>query len=88
MFVDTANLGSCSSRQFGIASRKGLPTENASPSMAVDQGRANNQHSAKASDTVDLDDLARIRRSVREYLGTLDEVGWATQPVLYQPAIS
>ena len=37
---------------------------------------ANKQRSADASETVDWDDLARTRRSVREYLDTLDEAAW------------
>ena len=37
---------------------------------------ANKQRSAAASETVDWDDLARTRRSVREYLDTLDEAAW------------
>ena len=37
---------------------------------------ANRQRSAGASDDVDWDDLARTRRSVREYLDTLDEAAW------------
>ena len=37
---------------------------------------ANNQRSAKGSQPVDWDDLARTRRSVREYLDTLDEAAW------------
>ncbi len=37
---------------------------------------ANKQRSAEASEPVDWDDLARTRRSVREYLGTLDEAAW------------
>ncbi|MFG1352570.1 IS1182 family transposase [Xanthobacter autotrophicus] len=37
---------------------------------------ANKQRSAKASEPVDWDDLARTRRSVREYLDTLDEAAW------------
>jgi IS5 family transposase len=37
---------------------------------------ANKQRSAEASELVDWDDLARTRRSVREYLDTLDEAGW------------
>lgn len=36
----------------------------------------NKQGSAEASQPVDWDDLARSRRSVREYLGTLDEAAW------------
>jgi transposase len=37
---------------------------------------ANKQRSAEASEPVDWDDLARTRRSVREYLDTLDEAAW------------
>jgi transposase len=37
---------------------------------------ANKQRSADASEAVDWDDLARTRRSVREYLDTLDEAAW------------
>jgi len=37
---------------------------------------ANKQRSAEASEPVDWDDLARTRRSVREYLETLDEAAW------------
>ena len=37
---------------------------------------ANKQRSADASEIVDWDDLARSRRSVREYLDTLDEAAW------------
>ena len=37
---------------------------------------ANRQRSAAASETVDWDDLARTRRSVREYLDTLDDAAW------------
>jgi hypothetical protein len=37
---------------------------------------ANKQRSAGASETVDWDDLAQTRRSVREYLDTLDEAAW------------
>ena len=37
---------------------------------------ANKQRSADASESVDWDDLARTRRSVREYLDTLDEAAW------------
>ncbi len=37
---------------------------------------ANRQRSAAASEGVDWDDLARTRRSVREYLDTLDEAAW------------
>ena len=37
---------------------------------------ANKQRSADASEEVDWDDLARTRRSVREYLDTLDEAAW------------
>lgn len=37
---------------------------------------ANKQRSADASDPVDWNDLARTRRSVREYLDTLDEAAW------------
>jgi hypothetical protein len=37
---------------------------------------ANKQRSAEASEPVDWGDLARTRRSVREYLDTLDEAAW------------
>src|SRR6478609_296665 len=37
---------------------------------------ANKQRSAAASEPVDWDDLSRTRRSVREYLDTLDEAAW------------
>lgn len=37
---------------------------------------ANKQRSAGASEEVDWEDLARTRRSVREYLDTLDEAAW------------
>ena len=37
---------------------------------------ANRQRSAAASETVDCEELARTRRSVREYLDTLDEAAW------------
>jgi transposase len=37
---------------------------------------ANKQRSAEGSQAVDWDDLARTRRSVREYLDTLDEAAW------------
>jgi len=37
---------------------------------------ANRQRSAEGSEAVDWDDLARTRRSVREYLDTLDEAAW------------
>lgn len=37
---------------------------------------ANKQRSAEASEPVAWDDLARTRRSVREYLDTLDETAW------------
>jgi|GEM_PF-1205503 len=37
---------------------------------------ANKQRSADASEPVDWNDLARTRRSVREYLDTLDEAAW------------
>jgi IS5 family transposase len=37
---------------------------------------ANKQRSAEASEPVDWDDLARTRRSVCEYLDTLDEAAW------------
>jgi transposase len=37
---------------------------------------ANKQRSAEGSEVVDWDDLARTRRSVREYLDTLDEAAW------------
>ncbi|MGA0598472.1 transposase [Enterovirga sp. CN4-39] len=37
---------------------------------------ANRQRSAGGSETVDRDELARTRRSVREYLDTLDEAAW------------
>jgi len=37
---------------------------------------ANKQRSAETSEPVDWDDLARTRRSVREYLDTLDEAAW------------
>ena len=37
---------------------------------------ANKQRSAEASEVVDWGDLARSRRSVREYLDTLDEAAW------------
>ena len=37
---------------------------------------ANKQRSAEGSEPVDWDDLARTRRSVREYLDTLDEAAW------------
>ena len=37
---------------------------------------ANKQRSAEGSKAVDWDDLARTRRSVREYLDTLDEAAW------------
>jgi IS5 family transposase len=37
---------------------------------------ANKQRSAGASETVDWDNLAQTRRSVREYLDTLDEAAW------------
>ena len=37
---------------------------------------ANRQRSAGASEAVDWDDLARTRRSVREYLDTLNEAAW------------
>lgn len=37
---------------------------------------ANKQRSAEASETVDWDALARTRRSVRDYLDTLDEAAW------------
>src|ERR687894_406268 len=37
---------------------------------------ANKQRSAEGSEAVDWDELARTRRSVREYLDTLDEAAW------------
>jgi transposase len=37
---------------------------------------ANKQRSTEGSEAVDWDDLARTRRSVREYLDTLDETAW------------
>jgi hypothetical protein len=37
---------------------------------------ANKRRSATASDEVDWDAIAKTRRSVREYLDTLDEVAW------------
>jgi transposase len=37
---------------------------------------ANKQRSADASETVDWDGLAQSRRSVREYLDTLDDAAW------------
>lgn len=37
---------------------------------------ANKQRSADASESVDWEDLARTRRSVSEYLATLDEAAW------------
>ncbi len=37
---------------------------------------ANRQRSAEGSEPVDWDELARTRRSVREYLDTLDEAAW------------
>ncbi len=37
---------------------------------------ANKQRSAEATEPVDWYDLARTRRSVREYLDTLDEAAW------------
>ena len=37
---------------------------------------ANKQRSAEGSEPVDWDDLARTRRSVREYLDTLDDAAW------------
>jgi transposase len=37
---------------------------------------ANNQRSAAGSDDVDWEAIARTRRSVREYLDTLDEAAW------------
>jgi len=37
---------------------------------------ANKQRSAEASEPVDWDELARTRRSVREYLDTLDKAAW------------
>jgi len=37
---------------------------------------ANKQRAADASEAVEWDDLARTRRSVREYLETLDEAAW------------
>ncbi|MCP4737933.1 MAG: transposase, partial [Bosea sp.] len=37
---------------------------------------ANKQRSAEGAEAVDWDDLARTRRSVREYLDTLDEAAW------------
>src|SRR3954449_2720243 len=37
---------------------------------------ANNQRSAEGSEAADWSDLARTRRSVREYLDTLDEAAW------------
>ena len=40
------------------------------------QADANKQRSAEGSESVDWDDLARTRRSVREYLDTLDETAW------------
>jgi IS5 family transposase len=40
------------------------------------QADANKQRSAEGSESVDWDDLARTRRSVREYLATLDEAAW------------
>ena len=48
--------------------------------LAVDasliRADANRQRSANGSEAVDWDDLARTRRSVREYLDTLDEAAW------------
>jgi IS5 family transposase len=40
------------------------------------QADANKQRSAEGSESVSWDDLARTRRSVREYLDTLDEAAW------------
>src|SRR5829696_5394872 len=40
------------------------------------QADANKQRSAEGSESVDWDDLARTRRSVREYLDTLDDAAW------------
>ena len=44
---------------------------------------ANKQRSAAGSDDVDCEAIARTRRSVREYLDTLDEAAWgaASEPV-------
>ena len=40
------------------------------------QADANKQRSADGSDDVDWDALAATRRSVREYLDTLDDAAW------------
>ncbi len=68
---------SCSRRPFGAASRRVLW---AGEGFAVDasliKADANKQRSAEGSETVDWAALAETRRSVREYLDTLDEAAW------------
>jgi hypothetical protein len=44
--------------------------------MCLIKADANKQRSADASETVDWDGLTQSRRSVREYLDTLDDAAW------------
>jgi hypothetical protein len=51
------------------------PPLRSTPAYAAD---ANKQRSVAGADQHDWEDLARTRRSVREYLDTLDEAAWGT----------
>ena len=49
---------------------------------------ANKQRSADATEAVDWDELAPTRRSVREYLDTLDEAAWGAASVVKPKFVS
>jgi hypothetical protein len=72
-FARAISSASCSRRPCGAASRRLVGGEGFAVDVSLIRADANKQRLAEASESVDWDELARTRRSVREYLDTLDE---------------
>ena len=69
------SCASCSRRQCGAARLKGLSYGFAADASLI-KADANKQRSAEGSEEVDWEAMAATRRSVREYLDTLDDAAW------------
>ena len=76
-FREATCCASCSRRRCTAASRKVSSAAKASPSMrSLIKADANKQRSAEGAEPVDWKAMAKSRRSVKEYLDTLDDAAW------------
>ena len=75
-FRDAICCESCSKPWSGAAWQKDWSRGPLCGRCQPDAADANKQRSAAGSDDVDWEAIARTRRSVREYLDTLDEAAW------------